>query len=141
MALRLSSLQENGDSHPYEFLEPNIPSQLDTDFMSLITSLESEMARVRQTARARDSKGDRVILVGVTTGYMPSIGVALMAAVPPRSRRMWRVDFAVPLDRSTGAQFGVRFSYEDRTRSFWREPNDVHRNRERSGARTAFVVP
>jgi hypothetical protein len=78
---------------------------------------------------------------GVTTGYMPSIGVALMAAIPPRSRRMWRVDFAVPLDRTAGAQFGMRFSYEDRTRSFWREPNDVHRNRERSGARTAFVVP
>jgi hypothetical protein len=72
---------------------------------------------------------------------MPSIGVALMAAIPPRSRRMWRVDFAVPLDRTAGAQFGMRFSYEDRTRSFWREPNDVHRNRERSGARTAFVVP
>jgi GTPase len=65
-----AALHENGDSHPYEFLEPNIPSQLDTDFMSLIISLESEMARVRQTARRRDSKGDRVILVGVTTGYI-----------------------------------------------------------------------
>src|SRR4030095_12850745 len=65
-----TSLHENGDSLPYAFLEPNIPSQLDTDFTSLITSLESEMARVRQTARARDSKGDRVILVGVTTGYV-----------------------------------------------------------------------
>ena len=63
-------LHENGDSLPYEFLQPNIPSQLDIDFSSLITSLESEMARVRQTARARDSKGDRVILVGVTTGYV-----------------------------------------------------------------------
>lgn len=62
-------LHENGNSLPYEFLQPNIPSQLDTDFTSLITSLESEMARVRQTARAQDSKGDRVILVGVTTGY------------------------------------------------------------------------
>jgi GTP-binding protein HflX len=65
-----ASLNENGDSVPYEFLEPNIPSQLETDFTALITSLESEMARVRQTARARDSKGDRVILVGVTTGYV-----------------------------------------------------------------------
>ena len=65
-----AAIHENGDSQPYEFLEPNIPSQLDTDFISLITSLESEMARVRQAARARDSKGDRVILVGVTTGYM-----------------------------------------------------------------------
>src|SRR5688500_13898209 len=65
-----ASLQSNGDSLPYEFLEPNIPSQLDTDFVSLITSLESEMTRVRQSARARDSKGDRVILVSVTTGYV-----------------------------------------------------------------------
>ena len=65
-----TSLHENGDAAAYEFLEPNIPSQLDTDFTSLITSLESEMARVRQVSRARDSKGDRVILVGVTTGYI-----------------------------------------------------------------------
>ena len=65
-----ASLHENGASLPYEFLEPNIPSQLDTDFTSLITSLESEMARVRRTARAQDSKGDRVILVGVTAGYI-----------------------------------------------------------------------
>ena len=54
----------------YEFLEPAIPSQLDTDFTSLITSLESEMTRVRATAKTRDAKGDRVILVSVTTGYV-----------------------------------------------------------------------
>jgi GTP-binding protein HflX len=65
-----ASLHENEDGRPYEFLEPNIPSQLETDFSSLITSLESEMARVRQASRTQDTKGDRVILVGVTTGYM-----------------------------------------------------------------------
>ena len=54
----------------YEFLEPNIPSQLDVDFGSLINSLESEMARLRQTARAKQTNRDRVILVGVTTGYV-----------------------------------------------------------------------
>lgn len=58
---------ENGEL-PYEFLEPTIPSKLDTDFASLITSLESEMARVRMAAQARQSNGDRVVLVGVTTG-------------------------------------------------------------------------
>ena len=58
------------DALPYEFLEPNIPSQLDVDFVSLINSLESEMARVRQTARARQTNRDRVVLVGVTTGYV-----------------------------------------------------------------------
>jgi GTP-binding protein HflX len=47
----------NGDQS-YEFLEPNVPSQLDVDFVSLINSLESEMARVRQTARAKQTNRD-----------------------------------------------------------------------------------
>ncbi|HVF30716.1 MAG TPA: GTPase HflX, partial [Pyrinomonadaceae bacterium] len=64
------AIHGTGDGKPYEFLEPNIPSQLETDFISLITSLESEMTRVRQASRARGSKGDRVILVGVTTAHM-----------------------------------------------------------------------
>ena len=62
------TLHNDGDSLPYEFLEPKIPSQLDTDFTSLINSLESEMARVRQTARAKQTGRERAILVGVTTG-------------------------------------------------------------------------
>ncbi|MBV9241840.1 MAG: GTPase HflX [Acidobacteria bacterium] len=56
------------DETPYEFLEPTIPAHLDTDFTSLITSLEDEMARVRLTARTRQTGRDRAILVGVTTG-------------------------------------------------------------------------
>ncbi len=56
------------DGADYEFLEPNIPSQLDTDFASLITSLEAEMTRVRSTARKGGGGQERVILVGVTTG-------------------------------------------------------------------------
>lgn len=78
---------------------------------------------------------------GRSTGYLPSVGVALLAAVPPRSRRIWRIDFGVPLNRTAGAQWGVRLTNEDRTRAFWNEPNDVRRNRERSGLVTAFVVP
>lgn len=68
---KADGLAEDGDdTAPYEYLEPNIPSQLDVDFVSLINSLESEMARVRQTARARQTNRDRVVLVGVTTGYV-----------------------------------------------------------------------
>jgi hypothetical protein len=78
---------------------------------------------------------------GVTTDYMPSVGVAVLAAVPRRSRRIWRLDIAFPLKREGGAQWGMRLTNEDRTRSFWNEPNDVRRNRERSGLVTAFVVP
>jgi GTP-binding protein HflX len=59
-----------GDSEtlPYEFLEPQIPAHLETNFVQLINSLEEEMARNRQTARNRPTNRDRVILVGVTTG-------------------------------------------------------------------------
>jgi hypothetical protein len=78
---------------------------------------------------------------GRTTGYMPSVGVAVLAAVPRRSRRIWRLDIAFPLKREAGAQWGMRLTNEDRTRAFWHEPNDVRRNRERSGLVTAFVVP
>lgn len=60
----------NGDAEslPYEYLEPNIPAHLDTDFTALIESLEDEMARVRQTARKKLPGRDRALLIGVTTG-------------------------------------------------------------------------
>jgi GTP-binding protein HflX len=63
-------LETEGRALPYEFLEPNIPAQLDADFISLINSLENEMARIRGTARNRQTNRDRVILVGVTTGFL-----------------------------------------------------------------------
>lgn len=63
-------LETESQSLPYEFLEPNIPSQLDTDFIGLINSLENEMARNRGTARNRQTNRDRVMLVGVTAGYL-----------------------------------------------------------------------
>lgn len=65
-----AKLENNGDAPPYEFLEPNIPAHLDTNFIALINSLENEMARNRLTARNRQTNRDRVILVGVTTGYL-----------------------------------------------------------------------
>jgi GTP-binding protein HflX len=67
-AAQLDDDADEAHALPYAFLEPNIPSQLDTDFLQLINSLEEEMARNRQTARQRQSSRDRVILVGVTTG-------------------------------------------------------------------------
>lgn len=65
-----AKLESNGDAPPYEFLEPEIPAHLDTNFTALINSLENEMARNRLTARSRQTNRDRVILVGVTTGYL-----------------------------------------------------------------------
>ena len=62
------NLEAEAQSLPYGYLEPQIPSHLDTDFLSLINSLEDEMARVRMTAGRRQTGRDRAILVGVTTG-------------------------------------------------------------------------
>ena len=54
---------------PYAFLKPAIPSQLDVDFLSLIDSLEEEMARNRRAARRAGAR-ERTILVSVTTGSL-----------------------------------------------------------------------
>ncbi|HKQ54008.1 MAG TPA: GTPase HflX, partial [Pyrinomonadaceae bacterium] len=65
-----AELDTNGRAAaPYAFLEPQIPSQLEVDFLALINSLEEEMARNRRAARRAEVR-DRTILVGVTTGSM-----------------------------------------------------------------------
>ncbi|MCB1024973.1 MAG: GTPase HflX [Acidobacteria bacterium] len=70
-----TSKQLSGDEAflPYQFLEPKIPSQLNTDFSLLIESLENEMARNRKTAASRQTKRDRVILVSATTSSRASV--------------------------------------------------------------------
>jgi len=60
-------VQTANDQQPYAFLTPGMASQLDVDFLSLIESLEDEMARNRRVSR-QDVLRDRTILVGVTTG-------------------------------------------------------------------------
>ena len=53
------------------FLDPQVPSQLDIDFIDLIESLEEELSRARHVRNPRDQR-DRAILVGVTTGSSAS---------------------------------------------------------------------
>ena len=66
--LPLSTADLQGQNNePYAFLPPKVVSQIDVDFLSLIESLEDEMARNRHAAR-RDGTKDRAILVGVSTG-------------------------------------------------------------------------
>jgi hypothetical protein len=78
---------------------------------------------------------------GIDTKNSWSAGVSLMAAVPPRSQRMLRLDIAYPFDRSTGAKPTFRFSARNFTRIFWKEPGDVARNRERSVPISIFNWP
>ena len=61
----------NSKGHPkqFAFIDPALPSQVDVDFLSLIESLEEELARNRRTSR-RSGGGDRAILVNVTKGSL-----------------------------------------------------------------------
>ena len=61
---------------------------------------------------------------GVNSPMRASVGVSLLAAVPPGGKRLYRVDFAVPVNPD-GAKFELRFSSSDETRSIWRQPNDL----------------
>lgn len=67
---------------------------------------------------------------GVSTAVRPSVGVALLAAVPRQSQRLIRLDVAVPLirnspTRSWSMRIGSSLHYE----AFWREPPDLRRMR------------
>ena len=53
----------------YAFLEPKMASQLDSDFLELIDSLEEEMARNRRVARRAEMR-DRTNLVGAASGSL-----------------------------------------------------------------------
>jgi hypothetical protein len=78
---------------------------------------------------------------GVNTPVRAAAGVGLLAAVPPRSRRLWRVDLAFPVTKDPDARFELRVSGRDLTRNFWREPRDVRLGRERAVPSSIFVWP
>lgn len=54
-----------------------------------------------------------------------SIGVSLLAAFPTRSKRLYRVDVAYPLQRGQGNGLQVRFTNGDPTAAIATEPFDV----------------
>src|SRR2546429_1335445 len=62
-------LDSNGTARSFGFLDAGLVSQLDVDFLGLMEALESEMARNRRKWR-HASKGDRAILVNVSTGQI-----------------------------------------------------------------------
>lgn len=78
---------------------------------------------------------------GVNTNIKYSAGIGLLAALPPRSRRTWRVDLAFPLNDRGDAKFAILFTNHDFTRWFWREPGDVQIVRERSIPNSVYNWP
>lgn len=68
------------------------------------------------------------------------VGVGLLAAFPPQSPRLWRLDVAVPVSADPHAGWEVRLS-STWARSFRREPDDVARVRAEAAASTIFGWP
>lgn len=84
---------------------------------------------------------DKSVPYSVDTPWRGAVGVSILAAVPPRSRRMWRVDFAFPVSSEPDKKFEIRFISDDLTRLFWREPWDVEPARERTLPKSLFKWP
>lgn len=78
---------------------------------------------------------------GVNTGVKASVGIGLLAALPPRSRRTWRIDIAHALNDPSSKGIELRFSNHDFTRWFWREPGDVQTGRERAIPNSIYNWP
>lgn len=78
---------------------------------------------------------------GVNTPTSFAAGIGLLASLPPRSQRIWRLDLAFPLSHEYGARWELRLTSRNFTRMFWREPSDVQRNRARSVPTSVFNWP
>jgi hypothetical protein len=70
---------------------------------------------------------------GVTTPYRSSVGTGILFSVPPRSRRMYRADVAYALNPDLNSRrWEVRVASGNFTRTFWQDPDESRRARERS---------
>lgn len=79
---------------------------------------------------------------GETTPVRVSAGAGLQLAIPVRSTRTWRLEYAVPLNRAPGAsRWELRLSHRDLTSFFWREPVDVNAARARAVPASIYNWP
>jgi hypothetical protein len=77
---------------------------------------------------------------GVNTSAKIGLGLGLLAALPPESQRLWRLDFAVPVSPDAHGRWVVRLTVIW-PRTFWREPDDVARGRAGAAPSTIFTWP
>jgi hypothetical protein len=70
--------------------------------------------------------------LGTDTPWRPTIGAGIVLAIPPRSQRLWRAEFAVPLSRGGGGRFEVRLISSSQASNWWVEPFDLRRSGRRS---------
>lgn len=79
---------------------------------------------------------------GANSYLRGSAGASLLLAVPRRSTRMWRLEFAAPINRERGGdRWVIRLSHADRTAFFWREPGDIDAARARVVPSSVYSWP
>jgi hypothetical protein len=84
-------------------------------------------------------RGDAAL--GTDTPWRLALGGGIVLAIPPRSQRLWRAEFAIPLSADAGGRFEVRLSAADRTPRWWMEPHDLRRSGRRSPLGDLFSWP
>lgn len=107
------------------------------------------LGRFRQTADlglAPFLEGGRMwagdVPFGQNIGDRYSAGLGFLTTFGVRSKRVYRVDVAIPLVKDPyGRRVDFRFTSRDNTRDFLREPGDVSRGRERTVPRGVFTWP
>jgi hypothetical protein len=79
---------------------------------------------------------------GETTKPHVSVGGSVLLAIPMRSTRMWRLEFAVPVTPiPADHRWELRLSHRDLTSFFWREPGDVGSARARAVPASIYNWP
>jgi len=77
---------------------------------------------------------------GVTSGVKAGVGAGLLIAVPPQSKRLWRLDFAVPVSPDAHARWQILVRTVG-VGGFWSEPRDVARARAGAAPSLIFTWP
>lgn len=78
---------------------------------------------------------------GADSRLSASLGVSLLASIPPQSQRLVRLDLAYPLNPDAGRGWDVRVTSTLSRRLVWREPRDVRDAREHSVPSNVFNWP
>ncbi|MGH7720087.1 MAG: hypothetical protein ACREON_14755, partial [Gemmatimonadaceae bacterium] len=78
---------------------------------------------------------------GVDTPVRGSVGVGLLVAVPPGSKRNFRLDIAYPLSSADNGKLELRLTTIRAGRATFREPRDVSWSREQVVPASVFTWP
>ena len=77
---------------------------------------------------------------GVTSQMKTGVGAGLLVAIPPQSKRLWRVDVAWPVSPDAHARWEVRLTTSS-VGGFWSEPRDIAQVRAGAAPSLIFTWP